>query len=261
MALVDQVTIKRDRYGTVYVVIYREPQPSTGIITERDYAEESANRARRKVIEYALNNSWTHFITITLDDRKCSDPLEALKYIKQHYKNRKYRNDPETRYLIIPEYGAINGRLHYHGLVYHGHDDDMTYLYYDRGRRIYRYDPIYKRLGANQYIPITDDKPYIAYYIAKYISKDMHRIYARYYYASHGLRGYERLHDRDVKNMELLRAVLQYIDGRAPDYGNEYMISYKLAPEEFSFLLEAYQQSSSPLAFPVGSLGEKENDA
>lgn len=258
MALADQVTIKRDRYGVVYVTIYKDPRPSSGSKDiGRDYIQEAAERARRKVLEYALNNKWSHFITITLDDRKINDYYEALDYIRLHYKNRKYRKDPEARYLIIPEYGAVNGRLHYHGLVYHGHDDDMTYLYYDRGRRIYRYEPIYKRLGANQYIPIVDDKPYIAYYIAKYIAKDMDRIYPRYYYASHGLRGYERLYDRQKKDMELLRAVLQYIDGRAPNYGNEYMATYKLAPEEFCYLLEVYQQSSSPLAFPVGSLGQK----
>lgn len=182
---------KNDYY--VKINLINDSHSYTGINSDidRDYYDEVFKRAKRQVLDYGYNNKWSHFITLTIDDKKIdiSNTRKLLKKILRQFNNFRLRFDNDFRYILIPELGSLNGRLHFHGIVYLSNTERLKFLFYDKDFNVpvYRDDWFYKNIGACQFININYDSPAIIRYITKYMQKGTIRVYDSCYYCSKGL--------------------------------------------------------------------------
>lgn len=183
---------KNDYYLKISYV--NDSSNSAGIndTSSRDYYDEVFKRAKRQVLDYGYNNPWTHFITLTIDDKKSdiNNPNKLIKRILRQFNNYQQRFDNDFKYILIPELGAKTGRLHFHGLVYLTNLSRLKFLFYDDdfGVPVYRDDWFYKNIGANQFTKIKYQSEAIIRYIVKYMNKDKLRVFDRCYYCSKGLK-------------------------------------------------------------------------
>lgn len=141
--------------------------------------DDSVLRARRKVFDIALLNSFDYFFTFTLDKTKIDRyDVPAIKK-----KLIKYLNNMQQRYnfrcLLIPEYHK-DGALHFHGLC----SGDLKLV--DSGKRTDKGQVIYNvpqwRLGFSTAMELYGDYTVVCKYITKYISKDFKKIFGKFYY-------------------------------------------------------------------------------
>lgn len=158
-----------------------------------DRLENNICRARSRVRELALCNSWEHFATFTLDGCKVNrfDLKHYIKRLGEFLGNFNRDYECSVRYLIIPEQHK-NGAWHAHGLLSgvpadalavneHGHLDWPRYR---------------SRFGFIGLEPVRDPLRTAAY-ITKYITKDMgstaRESGEHLFYHSRGLEGRQRL--------------------------------------------------------------------
>ena len=75
----------------------------------------SVRRARNAVKDLARSNSWSYFVTLTLDQEKTDryDPVEVLKHLRHWLGNNVRRKG--LRYVLVPEHHK-DGAIHFHGL-------------------------------------------------------------------------------------------------------------------------------------------------
>lgn len=229
-------SLKKNKFFYEIIEYNQESKYNQDFINDnRCYENESALRARRTCIDYGLNNVWNYFITITFDDSKVNiqDKESILRSLLQYFNNYQKRIDNDFRYLIIPEIGEDNGRLHFHGLAYLSNLSHLSYLYFDKKtfNRVYRNDKLYKRFGANQFIKINKLTEAVVYYISKYITKSDNRIFSRFYYCSKGLKKSVKVPMNQLK-------VASYIDklryfNIKPAFANEFLVKYRIPCGEF----------------------------
>ena len=173
--------------------------------------DSSISRAKATVIELALCNSWEHFVTLTLDQKKY-DRYDLGKYIKdlgQFIRDQRKKYKTDIKYLLIPEQHK-DGAWHMHGFLHgltskmltenaHGYMDWLDYS---------------KKFGYCS-IDKIKHKNKASYYISKYISKDFNKgirkLNAKMYYSSRGL-----------KKAELIKEGLLKCNLSNPDYVGEY---------------------------------------
>lgn len=145
-------------------------------------------RAKSKLLDYAKNNKFNYFITITIDDKKYDlENYEVIrKVILKYFNNFKNRYDNEFKYILVAELGSKNKRLHFHGLVNLSNTRNLKHI----RNGIYRDMKLFDTLGANQFKKIKDYDIACALYISKYIQKDNTAVnlYSRYYFCSKGLK-------------------------------------------------------------------------
>lgn len=152
----------------------------------RNYINESVSRAKRKIYDLGLCNSWSHFITMTFDKKKINRfnlnevKTKFIKYLKNYS-----RIDKDFKYLVIPELHK-NGALHFHGLVFFG-DNSMKYLKWFK-KNIFNHQLFSKTFGFNRFIKITYKSDAIITYIVKYVSKDISKLFRNYYFRSNNLK-------------------------------------------------------------------------
>lgn len=77
--------------------------------------QRSVRRAKKVVQDLARSNSWTYFVTLTLDPQKVNryDPAEVLKHLRHWLGNNVRRRG--LRYVLVPEHHK-DGAIHFHGL-------------------------------------------------------------------------------------------------------------------------------------------------
>jgi len=215
---------------------------------ERDTTAESIMRSKRLVIEYALNNPWTHFFTITLDKKRVGDRTAYQKMLEKlllFFKNQKIRNNNELGFLVIAEpHKRIeqNGKqaVHFHGLIYIEKNNKLdfgsTFTYQNKkGQTVYcnESSKIRKSFGINTFTQIYNTKEYVAYYVSKYINKsfiDNIKILDKRFYKSQGLKLSESAQFDDLKEFHGL--------GVEPTYKNQFTTKWRITKEEYQFYKE-----------------------
>lgn len=152
-----------------------------------DNVRRSSRRAKLAIIDIARLNSFTHFGTLTIDDK-----LQDSSLIKQTTENllsalKSYQKMADGfKYIIVPEFGGEKGRLHFHFLMKGIREKDLFYNEYNKLDFHYFRD----RFGFVQITPIgksRGDIERVAIYCGKYISKDNIQIKGHRYFCSKGL--------------------------------------------------------------------------
>lgn len=179
---------------------------------EIDYKLMSMYRAKSKILDYAKNNIFNYFFTLTIDSKKCdiTKDLEISTEIRQFFNNFKKRYDKNFRFILVSEYGKKNNRLHFHGLLY---IENNNYLKKCTSRSLgtyYRFETLFKRYGANSLIKIHEYSIKCAMYVSKYITKTETKkgnFYSNYW-CSRGLKTSKTLYNIDL-NIDYANESLQ----------------------------------------------------
>ena len=159
------------------------------------------------IIDYAINNNWNYFVTITLD-KKLQDRTDhkgvtkKLRIFLNHYKDR-YDND--FKYILIPELHKKvedNGKraIHYHGLFLINNLDywELSFKKQKDLAYIYRSKKITLTFGKkNEFTKIYNSAEFLSYYISKYITKNLDKDFVtslnNKYFISKGLKKAESI--------------------------------------------------------------------
>lgn len=145
-------------------------------------------RARSKVFDYSMCNSWDFFVTLTLN-QKLYNRFDLKKYSKdlsQFIRDYNKKHGVKMKYMLIPEMHE-DGAWHMHGFIYglpesHLITNSYGYLDWEAYKNKFGYislDKIRSQEGASKYI-------------TKYIKKDLsarsRELNAHLYYCSKGLK-------------------------------------------------------------------------
>lgn len=217
----------------------------------RDFLKESALRAKKQVLDYGYNNYWTHFITLTIDSKKidATDKNLILKKVLKQFDNYKQRYDKTFKYILIPELGSVNKRLHFHGIIYTKCDKFLNKLFFDTLHQVtvYRNEWFYKNIGANQFTAINNNSEAIARYICKYMGKnldrDFYKIYNCWYFCSKGLQKSDILFEANVDEYFQFKMYRDFIHGRHADFENSFIEKWIINdPKEIARLEHAINE-------------------
>lgn len=157
-------------------------------------------RAKDKVFDIVYQNEFAYFLTITLspeNDFDRENPQEVLKKLSKWLNNQQQRKG--LKYILIPELHEKGG-IHCHALV----NDVFTMV--DSGRVMYQkkawnvedlkkrkiytggLPPVYNikewKYGWSTAISLYGERMAIAHYMTKYITKDLKKIFGKYYWSS-----------------------------------------------------------------------------
>lgn len=140
--------------------------------------EEHIYDVKRKIRDYAMNNDFEYFWTLTFDPKKCgkSDDLrfeDMRQWLKRERDKARYYGK-EFRYIFIPEYhkggGKNDGTVHWHGIT-GGYTPELV----DSGHK-YRNTMIFNCVSWSygfSNVQCVRSKSKVANYIKKYITKDL----------------------------------------------------------------------------------------
>lgn len=176
---------------------------------DKDLIDSAFNRSKRNILDIALNNGFTHFMTITFNMKKINRENKRLckKKFLQSMQNYQKKYNVKLEYLAVAENHYNNTAIHFHILI-KGLDESLSsndyHLIYKKGqfKRIndltgkkefaeydeYGSDYFYKRFGWNFILPISKYEKFIAFYLVKYVNKDTSRIFYQRYFCSKGLK-------------------------------------------------------------------------
>ena len=167
--------------------------------------DNNISRARSTVFQLALCNKWDWFVTFTVDEKKYNryDLSKFKTSISQFMRDQRKKYDAPFRYLLIPEMHK-DGAWHLHGLV-QGIPEKLISEFLPGIHPKKLIDAGYSNceVFANKFGFVSfgkiKDEISCAYYITKYISKDMTArksdLNAHLYYASQGLKKAETVSD------------------------------------------------------------------
>ena len=196
-----------------------KPKPAAKTITNsEDNLERSIRRTKSAIKDYVHCNSFDLFVTFTFESER-NDPDNSKQKLNNWIKNQRKRTG-SFQYLVVPEFHKDAESLHFHAL-FQGFNGKVS-----RALNPHTQQPLTKRGGAVYDLPsyrsgfsdaymLTNDshgQVQIAYYLQKYITKDMPLFKGRNrYWASKGLKKpieednpddwyLERLPDRTYSN-------------------------------------------------------------
>ena len=222
--------------GDCSLLIYKEPRvkspyfvtipnhnlsPSISAETEEDEKLKNMYRVRRKLFDYAKNNQFDYFWTLTFDSN-FDDNDERM---------RAARLGKDFRYIFVPELHK-SGLLHFHGvsggycpeLVYSGHKFKNTRVY----------NCVSFEAGFTN-VQMVRSKAKISRYITKYITKDLMnspvRKNKKKYWCS--------------KNLTLPREYAwtkDFVPDVEPAFDSDICSIYNFTKEEAANILHFYQQ-------------------
>lgn len=157
--------------------------------------ERSIRRARKRIGDYTLCNSFDMFVTFTIrDDRQNSE--KSKRKIKNWLNHQSSRHG-KFRYIVVPEYHSDKQSLHFHAL-FGGYAGKISEAInpktgkplVQRGKKVYQVSGFtlgftnVKLIGTS-----PEDATRISAYIKKYITKDMPYFENQQrYWASKGLK-------------------------------------------------------------------------
>lgn len=155
----------------------------------------SIRRSKNAVLDYALSNKFDYFLTLTFNP----DLIDVTNHdlVKIHFSKwlNKFRyHNPDSKYILVPELHK-SGALHFHGLFSNIQSELGAAInphtgkkIVQKGRQVYNlkiYDVGYSTVIKK------DNSPKTAYYITKYIKKEMidnHVLNRKRYWVSRGLK-------------------------------------------------------------------------
>ncbi len=204
----------------------------------RNYEIESSMRSKKLIRQYGLSNKWNYFITITINKEKI-DRTEHQKIQKKlctflnHYKNR---YDKNFYYLLVAEphkRKEKNGlhAVHFHGLLYIENIEywELKFIKQKDKAIIFESQKLKNIFGRNDMTIIYDSSEFIAYYISKYMTKNVINnldLKSRYW-ASKGLSKGKEIDVSETMEHKFYELGLQ------PTYQNSFCNKYKFTIDEY----------------------------
>lgn len=175
--------------------IYSNIPKEKDIIVKTELSEIqrlSRLRAKNRVHAMAMLNNWDYMITLTFDPKKFDmSNLNDLKKKTLNWFKKQYVKYG-IKYLILPEFQK-NGNLHWHGFISDPNGSmklSLANCKSNKNHDIYNIDSWTSNKGFNTCAKLGktyEDRAKVASYVMKYITKDMERIFDKYYYCSNGL--------------------------------------------------------------------------
>lgn len=161
--------------------------PLNGVVwmPEKKNVVGNIRRARDKIFDLIYLNEFQYFATFTFNPKKTDsfDVEEVMQKVVQWLKNHQKRNG--LKYVMVPEHHK-SGRIHLH-MLYSG---DLKLK--SSGKWTKQGKPIYNctswRYGFSTVIPCDQNRAKLAFYVSKYVTKDVKKIFGKYYYSSQGLK-------------------------------------------------------------------------
>ncbi len=167
--------------------------------------DDSVKRAKDKVFDIVYLNPWDYFITITFSNEfvNRSDVKEVMKKLDTWLRNQVNRHG--LKYILVPEYHKKDNAIHCHMLC----NDVFTFI--DSGTKSYKYfkkpmfdntarfkglnpddgQTVYNikewKYGFSTAIKCYGERAQLSYYITKYITKDIKKIFGKYYWSSRNI--------------------------------------------------------------------------
>ena len=194
---------------------------------QNDPRMDSLKRAYDAVFDIVYQNEWDLFMTLTLrpdDSLDRTDPKEVMKPLRNWLSDHVKRKG--LRYILIPEEHK-NGGIHAHMLcnnVFHLVDSGTkTYIHFKRpmqdatararglnpedGHIVYNVPEW--RYGFTTAIKVYGDPGKLAFYLTKYLTKDMKKIFGKFYWSSKNI----------VRKPQIILSNSDYDAVQAPEYG------------------------------------------
>lgn len=182
--------------------------------------DDSLKRSKDRIFDYIVCNSWDWFFTGTINPQKMDSqkPSECIKPLKKWLNNMQQRYG--ISFICVFEYHK-SGRIHMHGLIKEDKNRPLKMIY-SNTRKYYGFKrpmrnstakkyglnpdnalPVYNlqswRFGFTTCIPVYGDKQQLAYYVTKYLTKDIRRIFGRYFW-----------HSRDLEKPKIVYSNVDY---------------------------------------------------
>lgn len=220
--------------GTVSSEEYRNLVTMTGEQALEELKKEQKEprmdclkRAYDAVFDIVYQNEWDLFLTLTLrpdDSFDRTDPKQVMKPLTDWLHNRVKRKG--LRYILIPEEHK-NGGIHAHMLC------NNVFQLVDSGTKTYTHfkrpmkdataiarglDPeqgqiVYNvpewNYGFTTAIHVYGNPGKLAFYLTKYLTKDMKKIFGKYYWSSKNI----------VRKPQIILSNSDYNAVQAPEYG------------------------------------------
>lgn len=143
-------------------------------------------RAKDMIFDLIYLNDFDYFATLTFNPDKVDsfNPDEVMKKVKKWLNNHQTRNG--LKYVLVPEY-HVSGRIHMH-MLYSGNLKlvDSGHVHPKTGQTIYNCSSW--SFGFSTVVRCDDNRAKLAFYVSKYVTKDVQRIFGKYYYSSQGLK-------------------------------------------------------------------------
>lgn len=170
---------------------------------DTDPRDDSVKRAIDHIFDIVMCNDWDYFITGTFNDEKvdASHASEVFKPVTYWLSNMVRRKG--LKYLLVPELHPTSGRIHFHGLI----NDSLKLS--DSGRVMYtgqayrrsslisqgidpnNFKTVYNiddwKFGFSTAIKVDNSAVRLARYVTKYICKDCHKIFGKFFWSSRNI--------------------------------------------------------------------------
>lgn len=153
--------------------------------TKPENVLRSQKRAKERIFDIVYLNDWDYFVTLTFNPKlvnsynSCDIMCKVCDWFT--YQRKKYN----MSYILIPELHKSK-RIHIHALVLNGNlrlvDSGHKNSYGD-----IRYNILSWRLGWSVAEKVYGNRMQIAHYVTKYISKDIVKLFGKYYWSSRDL--------------------------------------------------------------------------
>ena len=142
--------------------------------------DSNFSRARSLVLQYALCNPWDYFFTGTLDKTKMDryDLDTFASRLMQFIRDKRKKYQAKFQVLLIPEHHD-DGAWHMHGLVYGLPEEFLSPFAPPAPLKLIEggflnWPDYMNKFGFCSLAPIRD-RVATAYYVSKYVSKDLSR--------------------------------------------------------------------------------------
>lgn len=179
------------------------------LVKDEDSLRRAERRARVAVVDLARLNQFEYMVTFTISDEK-RDLLNPYNVTKQflQFLNDYRKQNPNFRYLLVPEFGKLHGRLHFHGLIKGLNPADIIRNEHNKldlpiFRKAFGFVCI-KRIKKSR-----ADNERVAVYCGKYITKDGTVVKSHRYFCSQDL---ERPAKTIVNNPSLIKYLFQWLE-------------------------------------------------
>lgn len=170
--------------------------------------DSNFSRARSLVLQYALCNPWDYFFTGTLDKAKMDryDLDTFASRLMQFIRDKRKKYQAKFQVLLIPEHHD-DGAWHMHGLVYGLPEEFLSPFSPPAPLKLIEggflnWPDYMNKFGFCSLAPIRD-RVATAYYVSKYVSKDLSR-------RSADLGKHLYFHSRPLKKAEKMSDIYLY---------------------------------------------------
>lgn len=193
-----------------------------GAYAMQSVRDDNLKRVKERIFDICALNPFTHFVTWTLDASKIDryDVDVIRPKILKTLDNLHQRQGME--YIVVPERHK-DGAVHFHGLVY---GDGLRYVdsgHVDAGGHTIYNMPQW-RFGYSTAIRLYGDSMRVASYMTKYVTKDLSKIFGKFYFASrsigrsvpveYSIIDYDAIDVREYRNVYGYKYLVYNFDGQ-----------------------------------------------